>query len=106
MAREHRVPLSRRSLEILGRTRSRTSVTGLAFPNPRGQLFAASTLSHLLKKLGIGAVPPGFRSSFDGWAAERSNTSRKVIDLALAHVERNKTRAAYARSDLLSAGVL
>ena len=46
------------------------------------------------------AVPHGFRSSFRDWAAERSNTSREVIDLALAHVERNKTRAAYARSDL------
>ena len=70
------------------------------FPNPQGQPFAAATLSHLLKKLGTGAVPHGFRSSFDGWAAERSNASREVIDLALAHVERNKTRAAYARSDL------
>ena len=71
-----------------------------AFPTLWGQPFAASTLSHLIKKLGIGAVPHGFRSSFDGWAAEQSNASREVIDLALAHVERNKTRAAYARSDL------
>ena len=100
MAREHRVPLSGCALEILDRARVRTSGTGLLFPNPWGQPFAASTLSHLLKKLGIGAVPHGFRSSFDGWAAERSNASREVIDLALAHVERNKTRAAYARSDL------
>ena len=64
MAREHRVPLSNRSLEILGRTRSRTSVTGLVFPNPRGQLFAASTLSHLLKKLGIGARTPWISLQF------------------------------------------
>ena len=100
MAREHRVPLSRRALEILDRARARTGGTGLVFPTLWGQPFAASTLSHLIKKLGIGAVPHGFRSSFDGWAAERSNASREVIDLALAHVERNKTRAAYARSDL------
>ena len=100
MACEHRVPLSRRELEILDRARARIGNTGLVFPNHRGQSFAASTLSHLLKKLGIGAVPHGFRSSFDGWASERTNASREVIDLALAHVQKNKTRAAYARSDL------
>ena len=46
------------------------------------------------------AVPQGFRSSFDGWASEPANAAREVIGLALAHVEMNKTRAAYARSDL------
>ena len=54
----------------------------------------------LLRRLGIEAVPHGFRSSFDGWASERTDASREVIDLALAHVEANKKRAAYARSDL------
>ena len=66
MAREHRVPLSGRTLEILDRTRARTGGTGLVFPNLQGQPFAAATLSHLLKKLGIGTVPYGFRFSFDG----------------------------------------
>ena len=86
--------------ERMKMARARTGVTGVVLPNHRGQPFAASTLSHLLKKLDIGAAPHGFCSSFDGWAAERTNAAREVIDLALAHVERNKTRAAYARSDL------
>ena len=100
MAREHRVPLSRRTLEILDRTRARTGGTGLVFPNPRGQPFAAATLSHLLKKLGIVAVPHGFRSSFDGWAAECTDAPHAVMEAALAHVVRNKVEVAYARSDL------
>lgn len=42
----------------------------------------------------------GFRSSFRDWAAERTNTSRAVVEAALAHVVQDKTEAAYFRSDL------
>ena len=100
MGREHRVPLSARALDILDAARERTGGTGWVFSNPRGGTLSASTLSSLLTKLGIAAVPHGFQSSFDGWASERANAPREVIDLALAHVEPNKTRAACARSDL------
>ncbi len=100
MWREHPVPLSARALEILDAARERTGGAGWVFSNPRGGTLSASTLSSLLTKLRITAVPHGFRSSFDGWSTERANLPREVIDLALAHVEANKTRAAYARSDL------
>ena len=42
----------------------------------------------------------GFRSSFRDWAAEETDHPREVIEAALAHVVRNQTEAAYARSDL------
>ena len=45
-------------------------------------------------------MPHGFRSSFRDWAAERTDHPREVIEAALAHVVRNQTEAAYARSDL------
>ena len=57
-------------------------------------------LSGLLQDLAIGAVPPGFRSSFRDWAAEETDHRRAVIKAALAHVVRNQAEAAYARSDL------
>ena len=101
MGREHREPLSARALEILDAPPESTGGTGRMFSNPREGTLSASTLSSQLTKLGIAAVPHGFRSSFDGWASERANAPREVIDLALAHVETNKTRAAHARSDLL-----
>ncbi len=106
MGREHRVPLSAGALEILDAARERTGGTGWVFSNPRGGggTLSTSTLSSLLTKLGIAAVPHGFRSSFDGWASERANAPREVIDLALAHVETNKTREAFARSDLFERG--
>ena len=50
--------------------------------------------------LGIAAVPHGFRSSFRDWASECTDHPREVIEAALAHVVRNQTEAAYARSDL------
>ena len=57
-------------------------------------------LSTLLRELGIGAVPHGFRSSFRDWAAEETDAPHAVMEAALSHVIRNQVEAAYARSDL------
>ena len=45
----------------------------------------------------------GFRSSFRDWAAERTNVPRAVCEAALAHTLRDKTEAAYNRTDYLNA---
>ena len=58
------------------------------------------TISKLIKEQGIEAVPHGFRSSFRDWASEQTNHPREVIEAALAHVVKNQTEAAYARSSL------
>ena len=42
----------------------------------------------------------GFRSSFRDWSAERTNFSREVCEMALAHSVSDKTEAAYLRGDL------
>jgi integrase len=42
----------------------------------------------------------GFRSTFRDWAAEYTNISRDVVEMALAHVIEDKTEAAYRRGDL------
>ena len=104
--RDHRVPLCRRAVEILhdarqlGVDRTGGAATGLVFPSQRGKTIGDARLSGVLQQLGIGAVPHGFRSSFRGWASERTDHPREVIEAALAHVVRNQTEAAYARSDL------
>ena len=98
--RDHRVPLSRRAVEVLRAARRLGDGTGLAFPSQRGKALPDRALSQLLRKLGIGAVPHGFRSSFRDWASERTNHPRAVVEAALAHVVQNQTEAAYARSDL------
>ena len=59
------------------------------------------TYNALLSRLGIPAVPHGFRSSFTDWAEEQLPEYSAAADKALAHKEKNKTRRAYKRSDLL-----
>jgi integrase len=55
----------------------------------------------LLRRMGRTDITAhGFRSSFRDWAAEKTSAPQAVIEAALAHVIRNKTEAAYFRSDL------
>ena len=99
--REHRVPLSRRAMEILATARDlRGGKSALVFPSTHGGRIGETRLSRLLKVHKVGAVPHGFRSSFRDWAAEETTHPREVIEAALAHVVGNQTEAAYARSDL------
>jgi integrase len=42
----------------------------------------------------------GFRSTFRDWAAERTNFSSEVAEMALAHAVGDKVEAAYRRGDL------
>ena len=99
--REHRVPLSPRALEVLRAASEYRDSSERVFPGQRlGAPMGHNTLSSLVKALGIQAVPHGFRSSFAVWAAERMDAPREVRELALAHVNDNRTAAAYQRSDL------
>ena len=105
-AREHRVPLCSRAVEVLQQARrlrvdlAAAAPRGIVFPSRRGKVLRDQSLSGLMPTLGIAAVPHGFRSSFRDWAAEETDHPREVIEAALAHVVRNKVEAAYARSDL------
>ncbi len=101
MKREHRVPLSRRALDILDEARTLDTGGGvLVFPSSGGKRLHDMALSGLLKNQKVPAVPHGFRSSFRDWAAEETDHPREVIEAALAHVVGNRVEAAYARSDL------
>ena len=71
----------------------------LVFITGEGKPLSHNRLRRLLDKYHIAAVPHGFRSSFQDWAAEETNHPREVIEAALAHVVGNKVEAAYARSD-------
>ena len=99
--REHRVPLSRRAVQILEAARSLDHGRSLlVFPSQGGKPIGITRLPRLLQKLEIAAVPHGFRSSFRDWAAEETDHPREVVEAALAHAVGNATEAAYARSDL------
>ena len=102
----HRVPLSGRSMEILGEAKAIPSMLAhlagnpLVFPSVRGRPLSDNTLSKLCRENDIGAVPHGFRSSFRDWAAETTNSPYAVMEAALAHRIASATVRAYAWSDL------
>lgn len=100
--KEHRVPLTDRSLAILNAAASfKQAKSDLIFPGMKeDRPLSDMTLSKLMKELEIPAVPHGFRSSFRDWAGEATAHPREVIEFALAHVIKDKAEAAYARSDL------
>ena len=98
--REHRVPLADRALEVLDDARELADAGRWLFPSPTGRALHQSTLSGLMRDLGIDAVPHGFRSSFRDWAAECTDPPREVCELALAHVNTDRVEAAYRRTDL------
>ena len=96
--REHRVPLSDRAMQLL---RSISSSGEFVFPGAKEKapLTIAAPLE-MLKELRPGVVPHGFRSTFRDWCADRTAYPRDVAEAALAHVVKDKTEAAYRRSDL------
>ena len=98
-AREFRVPLAGRALEVLAEASALSGPAGLVFPSPiSGKAISIATASKLLKDLGIPAVAHGFRASFRSWAAEHG-ADREVAEAALAHTL-PAIEASYQRSDL------
>ena len=100
--KEHRVPLSRQALEVLGKARAIEDDSGLVFPSAKGKKLSDMTLTKLLRTndLAAKATVHGFRTSFKTWCMETTNTPWAVGEAALAHTIGNSTEQAYARSDL------
>ena len=98
-AKEHRVPLSPRALEILQATKMLGGKH--LFPGNDGQL-SVMAMTMLLRRMKVDATVHGFRSSFRDWAGETTAYPREVIEHALAHQLKDKAEAAYQRGDLLA----
>ena len=100
--REHRVPLSMRAIEILDRAKMLGAGSKYVFPGRSpSKPISNVTLWMALRRLEADVTVHGFRSAFRDWAAERTNFSREVCEMALAHSIIDKTEAAYRRGDLL-----
>lgn len=97
--KEHRVPLSTRALAILNE-QPHTDGNEYVFASPRGGQLSDMTLTAVMRRMNVDAVPHGFRSTFRDWAAERTNFPREAAEMALAHTIESKVEAAYRRGDL------
>jgi integrase len=93
--REHRVPLSKRALEIIEEL-TEARVGELIFP--RSNMAFAMTL----RRMGLeGVTAHGMRSAFRDWAGDATHFPRELAEAALAHVIGDKAEQAYRRSDSL-----
>ena len=97
----HTVPLSEAAVGVLNALPRRADSPYL-FPAPRGGALSDMALSALTRRLGVEAVPHGFRSSFKDWCRSATAYPDEVSELALAHVGSDATRAAYARDGLFA----
>lgn len=97
-AKEHRVPLSPRAVEILESLRPLES--DWLFPGAKGGKLSGMAMAMLLRRMKQDCTVHGFRSSFRDWAAECTAYAHEVCEMALAHTIGNKAEAAYRRGDL------
>jgi integrase len=97
--KEHRVPLSDAAVKVL-KALPRGKPHEIVFMAPKGGQLSDMTLSAVLRRMKVPAVPHGFRSTFRDWASERTNYPNEVCEMALAHTIGDKVEAAYRRGDL------
>ena len=62
------------------------------------------TLTAVMRRMRLSAVPHGFRSTFADWCSDRTSTPAEVREMALAHAIGDKTEeptgaATCSRSD-------
>ena len=102
--KEHRVPLSNDALAVLRKAQElHTEGSPYVFPNALtpSKPLSENALSYMLRRIGVPSTVHGFRSSFRDWAAENTDASFAVMELALAHDIGSGVVQSYARSDLL-----
>ena len=98
---EHRVPLSGAAVSVLEAVRPHRGSSGLVFPSSRNRALSHATLLKAWQAAtGTDTTVHGLRSSFRTWAAEKTNVTRDIAEVALAHRVGSDVERSYARSDL------
>lgn len=96
--KQHRVPLCDEAIKVLEEV---PRLSDYLFTGARGGQITDATISKVPKRLGYDVTAHGFRATFRTWAQEYAAYAEEVVELALAHVNSDATRAAYARSELI-----
>ena len=98
--RKFRIPLPSRCMEILSRAKEISAGGKYVFPGRNKKPLSNMVFLMTIRRMGRSCTAHGFRSTFRDWAAERTNFSREVCEMALAHTISNKVEAAYLRGDI------
>ncbi|CAA0200500.1 Integrase [Acinetobacter baumannii] len=116
--KEHRVPLSQKTIALLELIKPSTQLQDFIFPAPRGGMLSDMSLTTLIKRIheqklkenSLGYIDPkqnrvitthGFRSTFRDWSADKTDYPREVCEHVLAHKLPDEVEAAYLRGAYL-----
>ena len=104
MRRDHLVPLPEQALALLDELRRINGNGEYLFPSLRTwtRPMSENTLNAALRRMGYSGeemTAHGFRASFSTLANESGLWNPDAIERALAHVEKNEVRRAYARGE-------
>jgi len=104
MRRDHNVPLPKQALALLTELRAMGYNGEYLFPSLRSwtRPMSENTLNAALRRMGYSGdemTAHGFRASFSTLANESGLWNPDAIERALAHVEKNEVRRAYARGE-------
>ena len=104
MRRDHMVPLPEQALLLVNELREITGAGDYLFPSLRSwhRPMSENTLNAALRRMGYSGeemTAHGFRVSFSTLANESGLWNPDAIERALAHVEKNEVRRAYARGE-------
>ena len=104
MRRPHRVPLPMQSIAYLKELKTLTGAGDFVLPSlvSSTRIMSENTLNTALRRMGFGAdemTSHGFRATFSTLANESGLWSPDAIERALAHIEGNDVRRAYARGE-------
>ena len=77
------------------------TIAATSFPGKsRGKTLSNMSFLMTLRRMDLKITGHGFDPPFGTGQAERTNFSREVCEMALAHTIRDKAEAAYRRGDL------
>jgi integrase len=104
MRRDHNVPLPDQAIALLDELKLTNNKSEYLFPSLRTwtRPMSENTLNAALRRLGYSGeemTAHGFRASFSTLANESGLWNPDAIERALAHVEKNEVRRAYARGE-------
>ena len=101
--KEHRVPLGKRTLEILTTIRPFSGKKFIFITCKKDVAMSTMAMAMLLRRMEVtAATVHGMRSTFRTWAGERSGYPFEVCEHALAHRLSDAVAAAYLRSDFFA----
>ena len=101
MERPHIVPLSRQAVKWLRELLKLANGSDYVFPSANDTMcpMSGSTLNHALVDMGFQHFTPHSARSTASTELNKQGWAAEAIELQLAHIERNKTRASYNYAD-------